>query len=82
MVTCAEDILEEYEIYLKKIERKIKADNETEEKILSVLSSEPTTTDEVIRQTRLDAGHVNATLTMMELKKKIKSSGKGFILFQ
>jgi len=81
MVTCAEDILEEYEIYLKKVERMIKADNELEEKILGVLSGEPTTADKVIRQTSLDAAQVNATLMVMELKKKVKNLNGRFILY-
>ena len=72
MVTCAEDILEEYEIYLKKVERKIQADNEFEEKILAVLSSEPVGIDDIIRQTGLAAHEANATLMVMELKRKLK----------
>jgi DNA processing protein len=80
MVTCAEDILEEYEIYLKKVERKIKADNEFEEKILAVLSSEPVGVDDIIRKTGLATHEANATLTVMELKNKIKNLGRGFVL--
>ncbi len=81
MVTCAEDILEEYEIYLKKVERKIQADNEFEEKILAVLSSEPVGIDDIIRQTGLAAHEANATLMVMELKKKIKNLGGKFVLY-
>ena len=88
MVTCAEDILEEYEIYLSakggsasggKI--KIVADNEFEEKILAVLSSEPVGIDDIIRQTGLAAHEANATLMVMELKKKIKNLGGKFVLY-
>lgn len=80
MVTCAQDILEEYEIYLKKVEYKIKADNEIEEKILAVLSGEPITADDIIRQTGLVASEINVALTMMELKRKVKNLGGKFML--
>ena len=79
-VTCAEDILEGYEMYLDKKEIEIKADNELEEKILSVLNSDAMTTDAIIRKTGLNSSEVNATLAMMEIKKKIKNLNGKFIL--
>ncbi len=82
LVTCAEDILEEYEIYLKKVKHKIKADNELEERILGVLTGEPITADDIIRHTGLDAPQANATLMIMELKKKIKNLNGKFVLYQ
>ncbi|MEK7151382.1 MAG: DNA-processing protein DprA [Patescibacteria group bacterium] len=84
IVTCAEDILEEYELEVKnkKIKVKIKADNPAEEKILAVLSSEAIGIDDIIRQTELAAHEANAALTLMELKKKVKNLGGKFVLYQ
>jgi len=88
LVTCAEDILEEYalELYAKggpasggKI--KIKGDNLAEEKILAMLSSEPIGIDDIIRQTGLAVHETNATLTVMELKKKVKNLSGRFVLY-
>ncbi|MBI2669779.1 MAG: DNA-protecting protein DprA [Candidatus Yanofskybacteria bacterium] len=83
MVTCAEDILEEYELKTQnfKFKIQIKGDNEMEEKILAVLSGEPITADDIIRQTGLDAAQANATLTVMELKKKVRNLKGRFILW-
>ena len=82
-VTCAEDILEEYEIQIpdSKFQIPIKADNLAEEKILSILTGAPTTIDDIIRQTGLEVGQANATLTVMELKKKIKNLNGRFVLY-
>lgn len=80
LVSCAEDILEEYDISFKKENVRIKGDNEFEEKILAVLSSELITVDDIIRQTGLEAAQVNATLIVMELAKKIKNLDGRFVL--
>lgn len=79
-VTCADDVLEEYNLESKKVVRQIKPDNEIEEKILAVLSTEPITIDAIIRQTGIETAQINATLTMMELKKQIKNLGGKFVL--
>lgn len=83
MVTCSQDILEEYDIYIKnqKSKIKIKGDNLSEEKILAVLSSEPIGVDDIIRQTGLAVTEVNVSLTMMELHRKIKNLNGKFILY-
>lgn len=82
-VTCAEDVLEEYDIYLKDEKPRIRADNEIEAKILTVLNSEPMTPDDIIKKTGLAAPQVNATLMIMELGKKIKNLGGGkFVLYE
>jgi DNA processing protein len=80
MVTCADDILEEYDLSSKKVALQIKPDNELEEKILAVLSTEPITIDAIIRQTGIGAAEINATLMLMELGKKIKNLGGRFVL--
>ena len=86
MVTSAEDILEEYDLKILTKGRsasvgKTKADNPTEEKILAELSSESLAIDDIIRQTGLPAHEINATLTVMELKKKIKNLNGKFVLY-
>lgn len=83
LVTCAADILEEYEINLKskKSNLKIKGDNPVEERILAMLSSEPIGIDDIIRQTGLAAHEANATLMVMELKKKVKNLSGRFVLY-
>lgn len=81
LVTCAEDILEDYDIYLEKTEKIIRANNELEEKILTVLTGDPMTTDDIIRKTGLGIAQTNATLMMMEINRKIKNLGNGkFVL--
>ena len=82
MVTCAEDILEEYNLEIQKSKIKIVAENPVEEKILAALSGEPITADDIIRQTGLDAAQANAALTVMELKKKVKNLNGKFVLYQ
>ena len=92
LVTCAEDILEEYDTQIKnqtfvpssgrgKLKIKITGDNEAENKILAVLTGDPMTIDDIIRQTGLNAGQTNAVLTVMELKKKIKNLNGKFVLY-
>ena len=75
LVSCAQDILEEYDIHLGGKRVEIKGDNPTEEKIIAVLGGEPLTADEIIRKTGLETSQVNATLVMMELNKKVRVLG-------
>jgi DNA processing protein len=85
LVTCADDILEEYGIQRKAQETRIKIIAETpeEEKILAVLTNEPMTADDIIRKTGLSAPQANATLMIMELGKKVKNLGGGkFVLYE
>ncbi len=79
-VFSADDILEDYEMYLKKEKKEIKADNEFEAQILAVLSGEPMTPDEIIRKTGLSPAQNNATLMMMELNRKVKNLNGRFVL--
>lgn len=50
-------------------------ENETEATILEALSKQPTHVDEVVRTTGLDAAKISSTLTMMELKGLVRSTG-------
>ncbi|MBI4160763.1 MAG: DNA-protecting protein DprA [Candidatus Yanofskybacteria bacterium] len=80
-VTCAEDVLEEYDIRVPHPESRIpvRGDNPEEERILAILTGEPMTTDDIIRRSELDASLVAATLTVMELNKKIKITGNKYV---
>lgn len=81
LVAKAEDILEEYDMFLPKNEA-IKADNEREAAILAVLADEPLSPDEIIRRSGLDTSTATATLMIMELNKKVRNLGKDkFVLY-
>ena len=82
LVSCGQDILEEYNIQLESKKIIIQAENEIEAKILAVLSSETISTDDIIRQTGLPTSQVNSALVVMELNRKIKNLGSNrYVLF-
>lgn len=78
VVAKVQDVLDE--LQLQNIEQII-ANNQVlpstpnEAKLLPLLSKEPTPIDLLIKQSGLDSGTVNATLTMMEMKGKVKNVG-------
>lgn len=78
LITKAQDILDELQI--QNIEHII-ANNQVlpstpnEAKLLPLLSKEPTHIDLLIKQSGLDSPTVNSTLTMMEMKGKVKNVG-------
>jgi len=78
VVTQAEDILEALDIKkavsFQKIE-KIAADSKEEEIILKILSQEPIHIDQIVRDGNLSATCVNSTLSLMEMKGKVKNLG-------
>ncbi|MFN3301906.1 MAG: DNA-processing protein DprA [Patescibacteria group bacterium] len=77
-VTCAKDVLEalNLEFVLKK-EKKIIAETKEEEILLKYLSKEPIHIDELIRQSKLSPSQVLTTLSLMEIKEKVKNLGQG-----
>lgn len=50
-------------------------DSPTEATILANLSREPIHVDELIKKSKLDSSTINATLTLMEMKGKVKNIG-------
>jgi DNA processing protein len=58
-----------------KTARKILPTDETEARLLSVLSSEPMHVDEIRNQTELPIAKVSATLALMELKGMVRQLG-------
>lgn len=77
-ITSAMDILETLNLEQSEIfisNQKIIADTPTEEKLLQFLSKEPKHIDELARQTKLNASEAASSLTMMEMKGKVKNLG-------
>ncbi len=78
LVTTIGDILEELNLTMvtEQVEaREIIPDNETEAVLLEHLSAEPIHVDELGRATGLPISQVASTLTLMELKGKIRQVG-------
>lgn len=77
LVTCAQDILDELNLKqtAQLFQEPIKPDNPEEEKILKILSHEPTHIDDITRRTKLSVIIINSTLSMMELSNKVKNLG-------
>jgi DNA processing protein len=77
-VTTAQDILDTLHLNLARDfvqTRKIVPDSQEEAQILAHLSSQPVHIDELIRLTRLDSAEVNSTLTLMEMKGRVRNLG-------
>lgn len=78
LVTKAEDILEVLNLQdIKEFidSQEIIPDSPTEAKILEILTKEPIHVDVITKKTQLDSPTVNATLTLMEMKGKVKNLG-------
>lgn len=78
VVTSAEDILDE--LNLERAEklledRPIKADSPEEAAILKILTREPKHIDNITKDTALTASSALSTLTLMEMKGKVKNMG-------
>ncbi|MDD2753370.1 MAG: DNA-processing protein DprA [Candidatus Portnoybacteria bacterium] len=78
LAVCAQDILEE--LNLQNLASniavaKIAPDNPEEESILKILSHDPLPVDLIVQETKMSAAVVNATLSIMEMKGKIKNLG-------
>lgn len=79
LTTDSNDILAQFNLEkaLKK-EKEITGETEEENLILAILKQKPISIDEIIRETKIDAGKVNSTLILMEIKKMIKRSGNQY----
>lgn len=78
LVICAEDILEALDLNLVKdfvATKKIVPDSKQEAEILKHLSHEPIHIDQLTRLTNLDTSVVNSTLTLMEMKGRVRNLG-------
>ncbi|MFA4830580.1 MAG: DNA-processing protein DprA [Patescibacteria group bacterium] len=77
-VTNAQDIIDA--LNLRDIKqfvsnREVIPDSPTEAKLLEHLSREPIHVDSLIKQSKLDSPTVNSTLTLMEMKGKVRNLG-------
>jgi DNA processing protein len=80
LVFNVKDILDELDIEhsAKCIEaREILPDDKNEELILKILENEEKNIDQIIKETKKDSHFVASTLTLMEIKGKIKNIGMG-----
>jgi DNA processing protein len=78
VVTGPEDILETLHLSTNIAYRQdntIEADNPEEAKIIAIISLEPTHIDDIVVQSGLSATITNSTLTLMEMKGKVKNIG-------
>ncbi len=86
LITCFGDILEVFNINVKKTSPKInrqisfdfKTENNNEKIILDILleankAGESLTTDELIKKTKLDTAIINSTLSILEVREVIKN---------
>lgn len=84
LVTDVEDILEELNLthlIEKPKSKEYKPENKEEGIIISLLSSQPTHIDEIIKKSKLSTAIVNSTLMILELKQVVRNLGKSnFIL--
>ena len=80
LVSKAEDILEEYGVYLQST--KIQASNPKEASILKALADEALSMDDIIRTSGLDTPTATATMMIMEMEKKVRNLGNGkFVVY-
>lgn len=78
LVSSVDDILEELNLVSlkKQIEtRKIIPDSKEEGLILEILSDKALHIDKIVSKTKLDTATVNSTLTLMEMKGKVRNLG-------
>ena len=78
LVNSVEDIIEELQLEARgqKLEaRAVVPESPEEEKILGILSNDEVPIDEIIQKSGLPTSQVAATLTMMEMKGKVKNIG-------
>ena len=79
-VTEAADILDAYPYMFSQINHKIDRDRATvpltadESLVLSYLSEEETTIDELLQKTKFAFGHLHTVLLSLTIKKRIKKS--------
>jgi DNA processing protein len=75
LITSAEDILEYYGLETKPKKSKAKPSNDKEKTIFSILEEGESHIDELIKKSGLEAQLIISTLTLMEIKGKVKNLG-------
>jgi DNA processing protein len=78
LILSADDVLEELRLQLvpQQLEmRRLLPENETESRLIALLSHEPVHIDELTRRSTLPASDVSSTLAIMELKGLVRQVG-------
>jgi len=78
LVNSVEDILEELQLEARSLKleaREVVPDSPEEEEILKILGNDEIHVDEIIQESNLSTSAVTSTLTMMEMKGKVKNLG-------
>ncbi len=76
IVTGVGSILDELNIESGDLDEPLELDsNETEQMVLTKLTREPTLAEELIRELKIPASELNACLTMLEMKGRVKNVG-------
>jgi len=78
LVNSVEDILEELNLEVRSLRleaREVVPESPEEEKILKILGNDELHVDAIIQKSELPAAVVTSTLTMMEMKGKVKNLG-------
>lgn len=93
LVTSIEDIIEEYEIYKDKLKLPAKSEEQNENKnkselspdenlIVSALSNEPISLDELSQKVHLPIANISSSLSILEIKKIVKQlPGNLYVLY-
>lgn len=80
VLTSAEDFIEYYQIE-KTEKKKIQPEGKIEAEIFTVLEKGPTHVDEIIKTSGENSQEINSTLTLMEIKGKVRNlGGSNYIL--
>ena len=78
LVVCASEVLEELGIHRsERTEQTVSIANPDEQSVYDILTSMPKSVTDLVEQTQMDTGKLNAALTMMELTGAVKNVGNG-----
>ncbi|MDD3887474.1 MAG: DNA-processing protein DprA [Patescibacteria group bacterium] len=78
LITCAQDILDELNLSLAtsyQQTKKIVPESKEEEILLNIITKEPLHIDKIVQQSKMPASQVSASLTIMEMKGKVRNLG-------
>ena len=78
LVLCADDVLDELQMQFVPLQvemRQLLPENETESRLIALLSSDPLHIDVLTRQSALPAAEVSSALAIMELKGLVRQVG-------
>ena len=77
-ITCAQDILDELNLSMATTYQQTKEiipETKEEEILLNIITKEPIHINKLVQKTKMPAHQINAALTMMEMKGKVRNLG-------